>query len=285
MMHLFYKLDQGLAARRDLTATAKIVFAVIRDRIGKNEKCWPGERTLARDAGIDRSTVRDCIRRLTEAGLLEVNRRGTGLAPHYSIPDETGGRIQPVEESDRLENPTTGGGRTQPEPVGRSNLNQKDPLTRPRSGAASPLYCEDSSPKRPTRRKASPPDPSVKKFIDWFFERYREIHGRKYIVRGGKDGEIVKRLLGQLEGDGVDPLRELQRAARNMLADAWGKPNASIGLLSGQINKWRSEGRGSGENAKDDDEISRRNWRVLEAERKAARGVVEEPALARGSPV
>lgn len=39
---LFYKLPQDIAARSDLTASAKIVYAVIRDRIGQNGKSWPG---------------------------------------------------------------------------------------------------------------------------------------------------------------------------------------------------------------------------------------------------
>ena len=122
----------------------------------------------------------------------------------------------------------------------------------------------------------------MKTFIDWFFVQYLETHGREYIVQGGKDGRIVRQLLGQLDADGVDPLAELQRAARGMFADPWGRPNASIGLLSSQINKWRSGGNASGGDARDDDLVARRDWAIMEAEREARDQAVEEPALAGG---
>ena len=53
----FYKLPQDLAARTDLTPSAKLVYAVIADRIGANGKCWPGERSISRDAGMGLMTV------------------------------------------------------------------------------------------------------------------------------------------------------------------------------------------------------------------------------------
>ena len=78
----------------------------------------------------------------------------------------------------------------------------------------------------------------MKQFIDWFSVTYQQATGQKYVVAGGKDGTLVKRLLASLGGNGVDPLEELQRAARTMLADNWGKDRADIGLLSAKINSW-----------------------------------------------
>jgi hypothetical protein len=52
---------------------------------------------------------------------------------------------------------------------------------------------------------------------------------------------LVKRLLRKLDGDGRDPLVELQAAAEAMLADGWGRDRASIGLLSSQVNTWRKK--------------------------------------------
>jgi hypothetical protein len=91
-----------------------------------------------------------------------------------------------------------------------------------------------------------PPDPRVKVFIDCFCADYQEAKGQAYIVAGGKDGATIKRLLAALDRDRavVCGLAELKRAARAMLNDhKWGRENASLGLLCGQINKWRGNGR------------------------------------------
>ena len=79
--------------------------------------------------------------------------------------------------------------------------------------------------------------------MDWFCATYKTATGNRYIVSGGKDGATVKRLLRQLDGDGRDPVAELQAATGAMLADPWGRERASIGLLAGQINTWRSKAR------------------------------------------
>lgn len=64
---MFYKLPKDLAARKDLKASDKIVFAVIRDYQGENEICWPGVRTLSRATGLAVSSIVECVRRLEAA--------------------------------------------------------------------------------------------------------------------------------------------------------------------------------------------------------------------------
>ena len=71
-----------------------------------------------------------------------------------------------------------------------------------------------------------------KQFMEFFCGEYQGTTGRKYIVSGAKDGNLVKLLLGKLSLD------ELKQATQNMLADSWGRERASIGLLSSQINTW-----------------------------------------------
>jgi DNA-binding transcriptional regulator YhcF (GntR family) len=85
MSKRFYKFPHDLAVRKDLKASDKIVFAIILDHIGNNDKCWPGIRTLAKKAGLTTVTVVDCIKRLESAGLLNVDRRGNGKSSHYTI--------------------------------------------------------------------------------------------------------------------------------------------------------------------------------------------------------
>jgi hypothetical protein len=85
--------------------------------------------------------------------------------------------------------------------------------------------------------KQPPPDARIKAFIDWFSQTYKAALRRPYVLSGGKDGATVKRLLHALDGNG-DALAELQQAARNMLADPWGKDRADVGLLGSKINSW-----------------------------------------------
>ena len=80
----------------------------------------------------------------------------------------------------------------------------------------------------------------MKQFIDWFTVEYEQTIGRAYVVAGGKDGQLIKSLLGKVGARG-DALAELQRAARNMFADPWGKDRADIGLLSSKINTWLAD--------------------------------------------
>ena len=70
----FYKLSMALASRADLTGSDKVVLAIIIDRMGHNGKCWPGTRTLARESGLHRETVLECIGRLEGCGDLVVDR-------------------------------------------------------------------------------------------------------------------------------------------------------------------------------------------------------------------
>ena len=79
----FYKLPHDLAVRKDLMASDKIVFAIILDHQGSNDKCWPGIRTLARKTGLSTVTVVDCVKRLEAAGFFNVDRRGNGKSNHY----------------------------------------------------------------------------------------------------------------------------------------------------------------------------------------------------------
>ena len=50
--------------------------------------------------------------------------------------------------------------------------------------------------KSPVKDKTKNPDKRVREFIDMFCEKHKEVVGSKYLVDGGKDGAIVKKLLG-----------------------------------------------------------------------------------------
>lgn len=122
----FYKLPQDIAARKELQATDKIVYAVIVDFIGGNETGWPGKRCLMKKTGLADKTVCDSIKRLELSGLLIVERRGNGKSNHY----KTGSESEPVQKLNRFKTHTVGGSESEPEAVQPLNPNQTDLLNK-----------------------------------------------------------------------------------------------------------------------------------------------------------
>jgi len=116
----FYKLPQELASRKNLNASDKIVYAVIMDHNSKNNKCFPGKRTIMKKTGLSGDTVCESIKRLESSGALIVVRPGNGKSNRY----KSGLEIGPVGKSDRSENQTPTGPKTRPEAVRKSDHNQ-----------------------------------------------------------------------------------------------------------------------------------------------------------------
>ena len=132
----FYQLPKDIAARRDLHASDKLVLAAITDRIGRNGKCWPGIRRLARDTGLTEETVGTCIGRLQGAGCIRVERRGNGRANHYFLPDESAQEIRTPPKAKRPRNPGGGAQRIRTEAPKKSAHNYTDPLNKTKKRAA-----------------------------------------------------------------------------------------------------------------------------------------------------
>lgn len=132
MTELFYKLPQDLTARKDLTRTAKVLYAVLVDKMGHKGMCWHGQRTLAKLIGSAREAVAEAIIALESAGLIVVERKTRGCTQHYRLPSKSGGETQPLSESklggEWQGKPTRGGRETQPQVAEKPNHNQKDQL-------------------------------------------------------------------------------------------------------------------------------------------------------------
>ena len=58
----------------DLSHRARSVYMYLKDRAGRDGKCWPAIRTISRELALSRSTVKRAIRELEQAALL--TRRG-----------------------------------------------------------------------------------------------------------------------------------------------------------------------------------------------------------------
>jgi DNA-binding transcriptional MocR family regulator len=85
MADWFYKLSTDMARRRDLSGSAKVIFAVILGRIGHNGHAWPGIRRIANDAGVNVKTAMRAVHELSDAGLLQIENRGNGLSFSYRL--------------------------------------------------------------------------------------------------------------------------------------------------------------------------------------------------------
>jgi len=114
-MWRFYKLPKDVAGRTDLSASAKIVLAVLIDRIGQNDCCWPGIRCLAKDSGLSRPAIIDALRKLETKELVQIERRSKGQSNRYRLGNWS--RFF-----------TIGGQETLPEVVKKLDHNKKDPL-------------------------------------------------------------------------------------------------------------------------------------------------------------
>ena len=132
----FYKMPAEIMGCRNLKATSKLVFAVVKDRIGQHEYCWVGMRKLAEDTSLTRPTVSAALAELEEVGLLLVERRGDGRSNHYRLPPESGKELLPVsgqkslpvKKPKRSKTLTAGGKESLPEPAKNLYPNQTDPL-------------------------------------------------------------------------------------------------------------------------------------------------------------
>jgi transcription initiation factor IIE alpha subunit len=120
----FYKLPKNVAERTDLPASAKIVLAVLIDRIGQNDDCWPGLLRLAKDSGMAKTSVIRAIRCLEAKKIIQINRREQGQSNHY--------RISTWYQNDTTwyQNDTSGSSETIPEVVAKRYSNQKDQLNK-----------------------------------------------------------------------------------------------------------------------------------------------------------
>lgn len=187
----FYKLPQELTARKDLTASAKIIYAVIMDHLGNNKDCWPGKRKLVKKTGLSGDTVCNAIQRLESVGALVVDRRGNGRSNHY----KTGLEIRPVRKSNRSENQTGGGQKTRPEAVRKSDPNQTDPLNQTSNSRARKKFKKPSVMELQNYSKSIGFDLDAEYFIDtyeangWTVGKDKKMKDWKATVRNWKRRE------------------------------------------------------------------------------------------------
>jgi phage replication O-like protein O len=85
-----------------------------------------------------------------------------------------------------------------------------------------------------------PPNPAIKEFFSFFCDSFNRKFGEKYTVNGGKEGQLIKRMLK------VQSLDTLKLCAKGLFEsnDPYiQKAGYTIGILYSQINKLITEGK------------------------------------------
>lgn len=126
----FTKLPRDVLARTDLSSTAKLVYSIIVDRVGRNGHSWPGIRRIALDTGTTPKPVLKAIAKLESAGLLEVER-GHGRSNRYRpVRPVSVGEAPAMEKGHQSRKSNAGVGEDPPQVVENlpPNQTQSDPL-------------------------------------------------------------------------------------------------------------------------------------------------------------
>ena len=75
---------QSIYAEDRLPHRCKTVYIYLRDRSAVSGSCWPGVKTIARDLGLSRSTVRRALKELEQTGWIRRQSRYRENGSHTS---------------------------------------------------------------------------------------------------------------------------------------------------------------------------------------------------------
>ncbi len=213
---------------KGMTPRAQALCAGLGKYMGGADSCYPSDAELGKLLGWpvyqDKLTGREKCRSVSaakrvavKAGVIIIQRHGQSRASIKWANSQPAANQEGAQVATGCESETV----------------QFARLRTPKSQrAATELEEEQTTTKKKPCRSTTPTNPEVKLFIEWWSERYEAEFAKKYIVAGGKEGRLVKGLLKQV---GVEKLKD---AAEVMLADKWGRKNASIAILASQINTW-----------------------------------------------
>lgn len=154
----FVKVPKHVLSRRDLSASAKLIYAVLLDRIGDNDAAWPGWRRLARDLGVSLGVVSRGVCHLKRVGLLTVEARGPGQSNRYRR-SESATETGALPRRERSRNGAGGATKTGAQALPKRARNQIDPLNQTHNGhprqRRRPSQPEHRQPFQRTRRQPS----------------------------------------------------------------------------------------------------------------------------------
>ena len=81
----FTQVPNFLLKSKKLSAGDKMAFAMLLSYAWQNDFCFPGQRRLAEDLGLNERSVRRHLKSLEANGLLNIKRRGLGKTNIYEL--------------------------------------------------------------------------------------------------------------------------------------------------------------------------------------------------------
>src|SRR5713226_607960 len=81
----FTQVPNFLLKSQKLAPGDKMTFAMLLSYAWQNDYCYPGQRKLAEDLGLEERSVRRHLKSLEKHGLLAIQRRGQGKTNVYEL--------------------------------------------------------------------------------------------------------------------------------------------------------------------------------------------------------
>jgi len=81
----FTQVPNFLLKSKKLSSGDKMAFAMLLSYAWQNDYCFPGQRRLAEDLGLDERSVRRNLKSLEVNGLLSIKQRGLGKTNIYEL--------------------------------------------------------------------------------------------------------------------------------------------------------------------------------------------------------
>lgn len=81
----FTQVPNFLLKSKKLSSGDKMAFAMLLSYAWQNDYCFPGQRRLADDLGLEERSVRRNLKALEANGLLTIQRRGLGKTNIYEL--------------------------------------------------------------------------------------------------------------------------------------------------------------------------------------------------------
>ena len=81
----FTQVPNFLLKSKTLSAGDKMAFAMLLSYAWQNDYCFPGQKRLAEDLGLDERSVRRHVKALQAEGLLAIRQRGQGKTNIYEL--------------------------------------------------------------------------------------------------------------------------------------------------------------------------------------------------------
>ena len=81
----FTQVPNFLLKSNKLSSGDKLAFAMLLSYAWQNDYCFPGQKRLGEDMGLDERNVRRHLKSLEAQGLLSIQRRGQGKTNIYEL--------------------------------------------------------------------------------------------------------------------------------------------------------------------------------------------------------